>query len=248
MHKTEGKAYILSNDSALETILTPFLETQNCVVDKIESNAETALFDLLESPRDLVYLDYEIDVRHPFNFAKLMRKHCPSTQIIALSTEGKHAIDAIKHEAVSFLLKPISDEALRESFNTYLKKVEMNTPCSEKEEPKNEPVRLKIALKNETAFVNLSHIVYCEADGAYCKIHLRSGEVGLISSNLKKVEQTLSSSSFVRANRSNLINLTYLTEVNRQDLYCKLSVGDQTIQLKVSIPNLKYLLRYKTYI
>jgi two-component system, LytTR family, response regulator len=56
-------------------------------------------------------------------------------------------------------------------------------------------------------FVQVEDIVFCEADGAYTAIHLKSAGKIFVSKNLKEYEMLLTDCDFFRVHNSFLINL-----------------------------------------
>ncbi len=62
-------------------------------------------------------------------------------------------------------------------------------------------------------FISICDIMYCQADGNYCTIHLRNGEKYISSKTLKKVESKISHPTFLRIHQSYLVNGEYIKSV-----------------------------------
>jgi len=57
-------------------------------------------------------------------------------------------------------------------------------------------------------------ILYCKADNTYTEVILCNGDKKIISRTLKDIEQTMNDLEFFRINRSILINIKHIIEVN----------------------------------
>ena len=77
----------------------------------------------------------------------------------------------------------------------------------------------KIALPTLSGYQmeKINHIIYCEADQNYSKIHLLSGKELMVSKTLKHIEELLPHDSFFRIHKSTLINLNYMDNYSRVD-------------------------------
>ncbi len=77
----------------------------------------------------------------------------------------------------------------------------------------------KIALPQREGyeFIDVSAIIYCQAEGAYTKIFIRDKKTMLISRTLGDVEELLPLEMFQRIHHSTLINVTYISQFLRTD-------------------------------
>jgi two-component system LytT family response regulator len=64
--------------------------------------------------------------------------------------------------------------------------------------------------------INISSIIYAEAEGNYTRLFLSNGNVELITLQLHSIEEKLPESKFIRINRSNMINIDYISSYNRK--------------------------------
>lgn len=85
-----------------------------------------------------------------------------------------------------------------------------------------------LTTSNGLVFVKKTDILYCLAENAYTKVFLKGGKQITISKHLKKVEQALPSSVFVRIHDSHLINLQHLVRfVNDQQSIVLMANGKE---------------------
>lgn len=111
-----------------------------------------------------------------------------------------------------------------------------------------ENIYLHLNSRDEFLRINISNIIYFEADGNYTNIILANKLKGVVCMNLIHMQETLSTSLkerariFVRVGKKHIINHTYIYQINvlRQSLI--LSDGKNfAFQLNVSKDALKKL-------
>ena len=96
-------------------------------------------------------------------------------------------------------------------------------------------VQQKIALPNKEGyeFVEVSHIIYCQAEGAYTKVFLDNRKYILVSKSLCDIEELLPVEMFQRIHHSTVVNLGFITHFVRSDGgYVRLQTGEQLIVSK----------------
>ena len=72
----------------------------------------------------------------------------------------------------------------------------------------------KIALPHQdgVVFVELKHVLYCEADDNYTRFYLANGQKHLISKTLRDIQEVLEERNFLRVSRQHLINLDHIAK------------------------------------
>ncbi len=88
----------------------------------------------------------------------------------------------------------------------------------------------KVALpyKDGYEFVEVSHIIYCQAEGAYTKVFLDNRKYILVSKTLRGIEELLPKDMFQRIHHSTVVNLGFITHFVKSDGgYLKLRTGEQ---------------------
>lgn len=77
-------------------------------------------------------------------------------------------------------------------------------------------------------FINVSEIVYCQADGNYTKLFLVDGVQILATKKLKEIAAILDYDFFFRIHHSYMVNLNYLESLkNEVGMTVKLSTGKE---------------------
>jgi two-component system LytT family response regulator len=88
----------------------------------------------------------------------------------------------------------------------------------------------KIALpfKDGYEFVEVGHIIYCHAEGAYTKVFMDDKKCILVSKTLGDIGELLPPDLFQRIHHSSVVNLEFITHFVRSDGgYVKLKTGEK---------------------
>ena len=133
--------------------------------------------------------------------------------IIFTTGYNEYAVQAFSLSAVDYLMKPIDPDRLRHAVNRamYLRN---NAAASEKygillQQMRGErPNKIALSTEEGDIFVKVKDIVHMEANGAYTKIFLTSGEMVMVSKNLRFFSDALAQHDmFFRTHRSFLVNI-----------------------------------------
>ena len=163
---------------------------------------------------DILFLDIELHPGTGFDLLKKVEKR--DFQVIFTTAYEQYAIDAIKANALDYLLKPIDIDELQNAVerviadrekptqNQLLENLLSNLNVEEK------PQNLALKISGGVKFIKAADIHYCEADGAYTHLHLNTGEKFTQSKNLKEYEEILDEKSVVRVHHSYIININYV--------------------------------------
>ncbi len=170
---------------------------------------------------ELVFLDIQMPGGNGFWLLKQWEQL--PFDIIFITSFDQYAIDAIKYSALDYLLKPIAIHELNFAIKKALTNKEsksnkhskivtlLNNLDSEAQEKK-----IAIHVQDRVKLLNLSQILYVEADNSYSIIKLSTGEQYITSKPLKDYEELLSNNkSFVRIHKSCIINLGKIKEYTK---------------------------------
>ncbi len=162
---------------------------------------------------DLVFLDIEMPNLSGFDL--LSKVETPNFEIIFVTAYNQYAIDAIKHAAIGYIVKPIDVDELKVS----IEKAQEN--ISKKIAHKNNKALLDLLTqKNNTisiptqtgyAFVKLDNIVRLEGVDGYTKIVCNNDKEFFSSYSLGKFYDMINNPLFFQTHRSHIINLNYVT-------------------------------------
>ena len=88
---------------------------------------------------------------------------------------------------------------------------------------------------------DIDKILYVTASGNYSVIHLVSGDERLITYTISYVQSLLEKYGFKRIGRSKMINLNYLSHVDRQRSICLMEPPSGRVEISISQRHIKEL-------
>lgn len=208
------------------------------------SGADEALSLLLEKAPDILFLDVEMPGRSGFDLLADLRKLNIAPCIIFQTAFDKYAIEAIKHAAFDYLLKPIDKEELLVVLARY-KNQTRQTKLDEKINDLchflNRHEKIRFSTRHGFIMIDPVEIVYCKADWNYTEIWMGSEVKEVVTINLGKVEEALPSGDFYRISRSVIINRNFIEKLDRKTRMVNLCKGEHVVELKVAASHLNRL-------
>lgn len=184
-----------------ELEITAQAASVNEAVEKIQTNKP-----------DLVFLDIELSGEKSFDILSRLKEI--SFELIFVTAYSQFGIQAVKHGATDYLLKPIPKKELIEAVEKVVKKIQhKRTLLTSTTSDKISAVAGRIAVPTLEGllFVDLSKIMYCESEGRYTRFHLNDEpkEI-LVSKNLGEYEGILPASIFIRVHHQTIVNIQYI--------------------------------------
>jgi two-component system LytT family response regulator len=156
----------------------------------------------------LLFLDIEMPGANGFD---LLRKFDEiNFSVVFVTAYDHYALDAIKFNALDYVLKPIQSDQLIKAVNRFVKNgLQSQGIHSLLANSSLERKAKKVAIPSvaQIQYIRVGSIAYIEADGAYCKVYSEDGSAILSTRPIKAYEQMLESYGFFRLNRFYLINL-----------------------------------------
>ncbi|MCF8230295.1 MAG: LytTR family DNA-binding domain-containing protein [Bacteroidales bacterium] len=243
---TEQLSAIIVDDEAeaiknLEALLKAH---QQVDVSGTFQNPEKAIGEIQNNEPDLLFLDVQMPGKSGFDVLKEVSGGLYQPIVIFTTAYEKYAIEAIRHAAFDFLLKPISEDELANALQRIEEKQEQ-PDYSEKLQSLfqaiGKPKQLKFNTSTGFILIDPKDVLYCQASRNYCELFLNSGEREVVTCNMNRVGKMLTNDRFFRISRFNIINLDYLKKVERKDHSCTLLADGEKIMLKGTTKNLKAL-------
>ena len=178
----------------------------------------------------LVYLDIELNKGNAFELLEQLKGF--NFQVIFITAFNEYAVKAFRHNAVDYLLKPISIAELKEATGRAVEKinqssVNLNILDTLKELKLNiTNQKIGIPVNDGVVFVNAEDIVRCEASGSYSIFYLSNKKTVTTTKSLKDIENLLTLSCFVRVHNSWIINTNYIRKYYRgKNSYAEMEDG-----------------------
>jgi two-component system, LytTR family, response regulator len=159
-------------------------------------DAEEALGLIKQLSPDVLFLDIQMPGMTGFDLLGLIEEDVP--QVIFTTAFDQHAIRAFEVNALDYLLKPISPDRLAVA----LRRIGPSRP--------QRPLSQVFVRDGDRCWiVRVSDILLMESEGNYARLHFGK-ERPLIRRSLNTLEQQLDQTMFFRANRKQILNLTWI--------------------------------------
>jgi two-component system LytT family response regulator len=241
------KALIIDDElSARESLIKVLnLYCENITVVAVGSSVEDAIDLIYRFSPDIVFLDIEMPNGNGFTLFEKIKQ--PSFETIFTTAYEEFAIKAFRISALDYLTKPIDFRQLQEAIGKYRQKQKIGIREQRFEllieNMTNRPSEFnKIVLPDYEGYsmINISDIIYCQADGSYTHIYLLNGKKLTTSKLLKSIEELLPNETFFRIHKSYLVNLNLIKRYIKVD--GNQVVLENNVKLDVSDRNRKEFL------
>ena len=188
---------------------------------------------------DFIFLDISMPKEDGFAFLRSIEKE--KYGIIFVTAYQEYALRALKANAVDYLLKPVNTNELREAVSKAIQYYEMRHSEAEVYNIYNESLnnlheqihsenklinKLTIAEQFGFRMVNVSDLMYLQADSNYTILHLSGLNKIVATRSLGEFEKMLGNPIFFRIHKSTIINMEYLKAYSSyQGNYAELTDG-----------------------
>jgi two-component system LytT family response regulator len=166
---------------------------------------------------DLVFLDIEMPGRTGFDLISVLPP--PHPEIIFVTAFDAFALRAFEVNALDYLMKPVHPERLRSAVSRAMSRLAPRATDEPSAAATPEPTsKLReddsvfVREGDRSWFISVRSICLLEADGNYTRLYFNQDRP-LLYRTLAAMEARLPEALFLRANRSQLINLEYIENV-----------------------------------
>jgi two-component system LytT family response regulator len=232
---TKLRALIVDDEPLARERLRALLRDEPSVEITGECGSGTeAIATIQRTPLDLVFLDMQMPGCDGLQvLAGLPVENRPA--VIFVTAHERFALDAFEVQAIDYLLKPFD----RERFQTALRRAEeflrarragqlgekLENLLAGASPPGKKSERLTVKADGRLVFLKSDEIVWVEAADNYVVMHLVSGRL-MLRETMAAIEARLGTVSFARVNRSALVHLDQIKEL-QPTLH-----GDYTVLLR----------------
>ncbi len=202
------------------------------------SNGPEALRAVERLKPDVMFLDIRMPRLSGFEVVELLGDDAPL--VVFVTAYDRYALRAFEAHALDYLLKPLDPERLRKTIAHLhqrfdIQKRQMQKMVRERAD-KSPPRHILIRREGDVHIVDVSAILYIEAQDDYIRIHTQSGSYKK-KERLGLLEKRLDPALFRRLHRSYLVNLSFLQKIEDRQI----AVLEGGIRLPVSRSGLKKL-------
>jgi two-component system LytT family response regulator len=180
----------------------------------------TEILPLLQELKPSLLL---LDIEFPGGtiFPVLEKLNITDFQVIFITAHNTYAAEAFKQNAVDYILKPVTSEAIIQAVKRAIARVQQNIPLDipklldAVESELNKSKKIPLPHADGILFIKESDIIRCEASGRYTILYLEAKQRLTVTKTLKEIEALLNSRKFFRVHNSHIINLGNIKKYNR---------------------------------
>lgn len=177
-------------------------------IDIVRSSNAIDAFQIMQKEKiDLIFLDIEMPLMSGLDFLKTMKT--PPAVVITTAYRD-YAVEGFEHDALDYLVKPISFPRFMKAFEKVIKFIQTNSTGTEDQESDHGFIFLKVNGK----FVKLAigEILYIESLKDYIKV-VTAGKFYISYQTLSSITEKLPEEKFMRIHRSFTIAVDQVSAV-----------------------------------
>ena len=217
MHEPKTYTAVLVDDEKLSLQLLRQKLQRHCPLIGVEgefTDPRLALQALKRKRPDVLFLDIEMPYYSGFDLLRELGNI--DFDVIFTTAYDEFAIEAIRVNALDYLMKPIVVEELKTAVARIHRSPKRTQSPQQFErlfewvQQQSASPKISIPTMEGIELLELQRIMYCESSGNYCYIYFDDGEHLFTSKTLKEVEQLLPADRFHRIHQSYLVNVDFV--------------------------------------
>lgn len=170
---------------------------------------------------DLVFLDIEMPSKNGFDLLREIQDR--TFEVIFTTAFNQYAIQAIKLNALDYLLKPIDFDELKQTLQNAVLKIKQKQSSATQIEHllhnlktiNHTEHKLTLPCAEGVLFVSINQIVRCESDANYTRFYIKDEKPILVCKTMREYEELLADYNFCRIHNSHLINLKLIKKYTK---------------------------------
>jgi two-component system, LytTR family, response regulator len=191
----------------LRRLLTVFPDLE---VSGEASNAEQAREKIAALRPELIFLDVQMPGETGMQLLESLEPPLP--QVIFTTAFDEFAVKAFELNALDYLLKPVDPVRLAAAIERLREKLGEQAAPREQAAPLTATDKVFVREGDRCWFVEVRNIRLLESEGNYTRVHFDDVQPQLFRS-LNAMESRLEAKSFFRANRRQIINLSWIDKI-----------------------------------
>lgn len=205
---------IIIDDEAAGVQSLQLLFEKNIVQVKVvatTTSAKQGIRIIEDYKPEIVFLDISMPGLNGFELLDALEYK--DFNLVFITAYQEYAIQAIRHHAFDYLLKPIDTDELKNCISRILRERQVN-----KIQPKTQAQNIiGIAVKDGIIFVRHAEIIRLEASGSYTIFHLENKVKHMASKSLKEYEAQLDPAFFYRCHNSHIVHLSKVVKFSSSE-------------------------------
>jgi two-component system LytT family response regulator len=164
----------------------------------------------------VVFIDIRIADGTGFDVLQQLSSH--HFELVFVTAYDSYALEAIRHAAIDYLLKPIGVPEFETSVERLRKRLSEKAQYSSVESLLKKMVQRtsdeKLAVPTASGFdlISIQDILWCKSDGMYTTFYLLNKSKVISSRNLGTFEDQLTQNNFFRIHHSIMINMRWVKQ------------------------------------
>ena len=160
---------------------------------------------------DLVFLDVQMPDMDGFAVLSSVAESL-DFHVIFLTAHQHHALRAFDAEALDYLLKPVHPERFERSLERAKEQIALRRERMPRERSRSFLKRFVVQKQQREIFLPVETVDWLVSDGNYVKLHVGI-ETYIVRSTMEHLARQLDPDQFVRINRSQLVNVERVKEM-----------------------------------
>ncbi|MAL97219.1 LytR/AlgR family response regulator transcription factor [Hydrocarboniclastica marina] len=182
------------------------------VVVATAEDGDALLNTVAQTPPDIVLLDIRMPGSDGLTAAAALANLSEPPAIIFCTAYDEYALEAFRHSAADYLLKPVRQEALAEALArtgkvNRVQRAALAQPATD--------ITLAVKTHRGTELIDMRQVFFCEADQKYVTLVHQGGET-LTDLTLKELEAAYPD-SLLRIHRNTLVGQRYIKALVRDN-------------------------------
>jgi DNA-binding LytR/AlgR family response regulator len=178
-------------------------------IESFKCNNAIDAFQIMQREKiDMIFLDIEMPQMSGLDFLKTMK--IPPAVVITTAYRD-YAVEGYEHDALDYLVKPISFPRFMKAFEKVLKTLRTNFLPAEDPESENSNLFLKVSGK--LVKISIAEILYVESLKDYIKV-VTPGNFWISYQTLTSITEKLPDDKFMRIHRSFTVAIDKVSAVN----------------------------------
>lgn len=206
------RTLLVDDESLARDRLRAFLELEPAfeIIGECRSGTEAIAAIRRDAP-DLVFLDMQMPGCDGLQvIEELPEERRPA--IIFATAHERFALDAFDLAAVDYLLKPFDRERCQQALRRAQEFIHARRAAVPAPAPAARPDRITVKADGRLVFLKPEEIVRVEAADNYVMLHLVAGRL-MLRETMTAIEARLGTLNFARINRSAIVNLDQVREI-----------------------------------
>ncbi|PSK88110.1 LytR/AlgR family response regulator transcription factor [Taibaiella chishuiensis] len=200
----------VSSQNYLQHVLHAYFP--NFEIKAIVDSVPLGVTAINEYTPDIVFLDVEIKAGTGFDV--LGNVTYRDFQLVFTTAFSSFAVQAFRHNAIDYLLKPLNETQIIEAVDRCVQKSAeqgraalIDNLLSNLRNTSGQKIRFVVHDPEGLDFIELSDIVYVEAKGNYTEFKLNNGSKVTTTKKIGELEDSLPKQYFFRTHHSYIVNI-----------------------------------------